>query len=212
MPDITKRMKIMGGVALVLAVVLVVQYTWPRGEEPRETTPEPSPAPATSGNDAPTPAGPAAPAATPYRQVFKIAAQPRPEDLPVLKKEIKSPSWKNRQAAVIGIGRLKEEGDPASLQAMLANPQEKAEVRAAAAGQLGEMKHVAAGPALLDAMSDGSALVRAAAGVAITKIMGIHVGFSAQDTLAHRQEAIKRARDRWARFYEYHQKKHGSGI
>ncbi len=214
MSDSPKRLKILGGLAVVLAVVVVLQYTWPGGDKPQETTPDPNPTPAAPDKDAPPVAAkPAAPAAgTPYRQVFKIAEQPRPEDLPVLKKEIQSPSWKNRHAAVMGIGRLKEKGDPASLQAVLTNTDEKAEVRAAAAGQLGEMKHVAAGPALLDAMSDGSALVRAAAGVAITKITGVHVDFQARDSLAHRQAAIKRARDRWARFYEYHQKKHGSGI
>ncbi len=209
MSAISMRMKILLGLAGVLAVVMVIQYVLPTGSDPTETTPEPgTPTQVSEDNDpnSSTPAGtPAAPAAgTPYRHLFQIAKQPRPEDLPVLKKEIRSPSWKNRHAAVVATGRLKEEGDPPGILAVLTNPDEVPQVRAAAAEQLGEMRHIQAGAALLDAMSDPSALVRAAAGVAITKIMGIRVDFHARDSIARREAAVRRARNRWEMFQKYH--------
>jgi len=205
---------ILGGLAIVLAVVVVIQYALPSGEQPSETASRESaasPIPAETDNPHNAAKPPSRAAAMPYRQVFKMAERPRPENLPALKKEIQSPSWRNRHAAVIGIGRLKDKGDPAILQAVLIDADEKAEVRAAAAEQLGEMRCVQAGPALIDMMSDQSALVRAAAGVAITKIMGIHVGFRARDTIASREAAIRRARDRWARFRLYYRQKPGRG-
>jgi len=213
MPGKPIRLIILGGLALVLAVVLTFQYALPSGEEPPEIAPARPPAPTAAGKDDPhVAAKPATPAAgTSYKRLFKMAQQPRPEDLPALKKEIQSPSWQNRHAAVIGIGRLKDKGDPAALQAVLINADEKAEVRAAAAEQLGEMRYVEAGPALMDAMSDQSALVRAAAGVAMTKIMGIYVNFRARDTIASRNAAIRRARERWSRFYQYYQQRRGRG-
>lgn len=214
MPGKPIRLIILGGLAIVLAVVLIIQYALPSGDEPPETAPGKTTTPTAAGKDDPPGAAkPASPAAadTSYRRVFKIAEQPRPADLPALKKEVQSPSWKNRHAAVVGIGRLKDKGDPATLQAVLTNADEKAEVRAAAAEQLGEMRHVEAGPALIDTMSDQSALLRAASGVAITKIMGIHVDFRAHDTIEHREAAIRRARDRWERFYQYHQQRRGRG-
>jgi HEAT repeat protein len=101
----------------------------------------------------------------------------------------------------MGIGRLKDKGDPATLLAVLANAQEKPEVRAEAAEQLAAMKYVDAGPAIMDAMSDDSLLVRTAAGTALSSMMGMRFDFSPRDPPDKRQEAIARARNCWPRFY-----------
>jgi hypothetical protein len=50
-------------------------------------------------------------------------------------------------------------------------------------------------------MSDESELVRAAAGVAVSAIMGMRFDFSARDPAGKREEAIARARNCWQRFY-----------
>ncbi len=204
MPDGRKRLLILAGVGVVLAVVLAFQHLWPRGDESRDKAPRMAPAGAPDGRQAPPAAasGAAAESEAPYAKLFAISQQPSPQDVPVLKKAIQSPSWEDRHAAVTGLGRLKDKGDPATLLAVLTNAQEKPEVRAAAAEQLGAMRYIDAGPAIIDAMSDESELVRTAAGVALTKLMGMVFGFSARDPAGKREEAVKLARNTWPRFYE----------
>jgi len=204
MPDRRKRMLILAGVGVVLAVVLAFQHLWPRGDESREKAPRMAPAESQDGKQASPPAaasGAAAASEAQYAKLFAISQQPSPQDVPVLKKAIQSPAWEDRHAAVTGLGRLKDKGDPATLLAVLTNTQEKPEVRAAAAEELGAMKYAEAGPALIDAMSDESEIVRAAAGVAISAIMGMRFEFSARDPAGKREEAVARARNCWQRFY-----------
>jgi HEAT repeat protein len=187
-----------------LAVVLAFQHLWPRGDESREKAPRMAPAESQDGKQASPPAaasGAAAASEAQYAKLFAISQQPSPQDVPVLKKAIQSPAWEDRHAAVTGLGRLKDKGDPATLLAVLTNTQEKPEVRAAAAEELGAMKYAEAGPALIDAMSDESEIVRAAAGVAISAIMGMRFEFSARDPAGKREEAVARARNCWQRFY-----------
>ena len=204
MPDRRKRMLILAGVGVVLAVVLAFQHLWPRGDESREKAPRMAPAESQDGKQASPPAaasGAAAASEAQYAKLFAISQQPSPQDVPVLKKAIQSPSWEDRHAAVTGLGRLKDKGDPATLLLVLTNAQEKPEVRAAAAEQLGAMRYAEAGSALIDAMSDESEIVRTAAGVAISAIMGMRFEFSARDPAGKREEAVARARNCWQRFY-----------
>jgi HEAT repeat protein len=202
MLDGRKRLLILAGVGVLLAVVLAFQHLWPRGDESRDKVPRMAPAGVPDARQAPAAAsGAAAASEAQYAKLFAISQQPSPQDVPVLKKAIQSPSWEDRHAAVVGLGRLKDKGDPAALLAVLTNAQEKAEVRAAAAEQLGAMRYAEAGSALIDAMSDESEIVRAAAGVAISAIMGMRFEFSARDPAGKREEAVARARNCWQRFY-----------
>jgi HEAT repeat protein len=203
MPDRRKRLLILAGVGVVLAVVLAFQHLLPRGDDSRDKVPRMAPAGAPDGRQPPPAAanGAAAASEAQYAKLFAISQQPGPQDVPVLKKAIQSPAWEDRHAAVVGLGQLKDKGDPATLLAVLTNAQEKPEVRAAAAEQLGAMRHIDAGPALIDAMSDESELVRTAAGVALTKLMGMVFDFSARDPAGKREEAVARARNTWPRFY-----------
>jgi HEAT repeat protein len=202
MPDRRKRLLILGGVGALLALVLALQHLWPRGEESPVEKPRVAPTQAPAAMPPAPAAVSAAAAPEAYSKLLAISQQPSPQDLPVLKKAARSPSWEDRHAAVMGIGRLKEKGDPATLLAVLANAQEKPEVRAEAAEQLGAMKYVDAGPAIMDAMSDDSLLVRTAAGTALSSIMGMRFDFSPRDPGVKRQEAIARARNCWQRFYD----------
>ena len=202
MPDKRKRLLILGGVGALLALVLALQQLWPRGEESPVEKPRVAPTQPPAGVQPAPPAVSAAAAPEAYSKLLAISQQPSPQDLPVLKKAVQSPSWEDRHAAVMGIGRLKDKGDPATLLAVLANAQEKPEVRAEAAEQLGAMKYVDAGPALIDAMSDDSLLVRAASGVAVSAIMGMRFEFSARDPANKRAEAISRVRNCWELFYK----------
>ena len=203
MLDRRKRLWILAGVGVVLAVVLAFQHLLPGGDDSREKAPRMAPAGAPDGRQAPPAAasGAAAASEAQYAKLFAISQQPSPQDVPALKKAIQSPSWEDRHAAVTGLGRLKDKGDPATLLAVLTNAREKPEVRAAAAEQLGAMKYIDAGPAIIDAMSDDSELVRAAAGVALAKLMGMVFDFSARDPAGKREEAVARARNTWPRFY-----------
>jgi hypothetical protein len=200
MPDGRKRLLILGGVGALLAVVLAFQQLWPRGDEPRPQTPRVTPT-KTQGAIEPPPAAVAASGfqapETSYDRLLAVSQQPSPQDVPVLKKAIQSPAWEDRHAGVMGLGRLKEKGDPATLLAVLTNAEEKAEVRAEAAEQLGAMKCMDAGPALIDAMSDDSELVRTAAGVGASKLMGMRFDFSARDPVNKREEAVRLAKMHW---------------
>jgi HEAT repeat protein len=213
MPDRRKRLMILAGVAALLAMVVAFQHLLPGGDESQEKATLAAPAGARDDGQAPPAAGSpvAATPEVPYARLFAISQQPGPQDVPVLKKAIQSPSWQDRHAAVTGLGRLKDKGDPPALLAVLSNAQEKPEVRAAAAEQLGAMMYVDAGPALLDAMSDESELVRTAAGVALSKLMGMVFDFSARDPADKREQAIARARNCWQRFYEEFQQTHNRG-
>jgi len=202
MLDGRKRLLILAGVGVLLAVVLAFQHLWPRGDESRDKAPRMAPAGAPDARQAPAAAsGAAAASEAQYAKLFAISQQPSPQDVPVLKQAIQSPSWEDRHAAVVGLGRLKDKGDPATLLLVLTNAQEKPEVRAAAAEQLGAMRYAEAGSALIDAMSDESEIVRTAAGVAISAIMGMRFEFSARDPAGKREEAVARARNCWRRFY-----------
>jgi HEAT repeat protein len=71
------------------------------------------------------------------------------------------------------------------------------EVKAAAAEGLGCLLDVDSLPALIDAMEDGSLLVRGRAGVAVSRIVGGDAGFRANGPLKERQEAVAKYRKFW---------------
>ena len=205
----SRRQTVLLCLAFGLVAVLAVQRFWPRdgGPEPivpkslgssNETSPEKVDAqpPDTPGSGRTT-----AGARLSYPELFAISQRPRPDDLSALKRAVKSPSWEHRQAAVVAIGRLEDKGDPQSLQSVLTDTNERPEVRAAAAEALGAMRYIDAGSDLIDAMSDPSELVRAAAGVAVSRIMGMRFEFSARDPAAKREKAAGLARKFWPKFY-----------
>jgi hypothetical protein len=205
----SRRQTVLLCLAFALVAVLAVQRFWPRDEGPEPIVPKSL----GSGNETSPGKVDAQPADTPpsgrrtagarlsYPELFAISQRPRPEDLSALRRAVKSPSWEHRQAAVVGIGRLEDKGDPQSLQSVLTDTNERPEVRAAAAEALGAMRYIDAGPDLIDAMSDPSELVRAAAGVAVSKIMGMRFEFSARDPAGKREEAVELARKFWPKFY-----------
>ncbi|KPK50340.1 MAG: hypothetical protein AMK72_02435 [Planctomycetes bacterium SM23_25] len=158
----------------------------------------PGPAPSEGGNVS---GGPTV--AVRRRDVVRIAIQRKPENLPHLKEAAADPDWRVRHAAVDGVGRLGRQGDPQFLIDVLRNPDELAEVRAAAAERLGEMRFWDAGPAIIEAMEGPSALLRARAGVALRRIMVVDFGYRASDPPNRRREAIQRIREWWPKFHEH---------
>ncbi len=135
------------------------------------------------------------------REVVRLAVQKKPENLPKLKKAAADPQWKVRHAGVDGVGRLGREGDPQFLIGVLKNRNEQAEVRASAAERLGEMRYWEAGPAIIDAMEDSSALLRARAGVALRRIVVVDFAYRANDPVDRRREVVQKIRKLWPWFY-----------
>ncbi len=144
-----------------------------------------------------------------YRDVVKLSRRRDPKYLPELKAAAGDSEWKKRHAAVSGIGQLKDKGDPAFLLSVLGNEAERPEVRAAAAESLGAMRYYEAGPALIQAMENGPMVLRSAAGVALQRIMKVHYGYRAGDSLERRREALDLIRADWPQFYAYMQGKRG---
>jgi hypothetical protein len=156
----------------------------------------------TDGNSrAVNPAGGAAPA---YGTLVKLAQRRDPENLPRFREEAASADWQTRHAAITGIGRLQKQGDPPLLVTTLRNRKEHPEVRAAAAGALGQMRYWDAGAALIEALRDPSRKVRAAAGGALRRIMRVDCRFRANDPVPAREAAIRRIRQTWGGFYQGH--------
>jgi hypothetical protein len=145
----------------------------------------------------------------PYQTVLRIARQPKAKDLPKLKEAAATPDWRTREAAIVGIGRLGKEGsDPEFLVQSLQNDP-SAEVRAAAAAGLGRLRCWDGGHALIRALSDRDEIVRARAGAALQKIMGVDVRFRANDPPAQRAAAIQKIRTWWPKFYQGHLQSRG---
>lgn len=194
-----KRLFLLIGLAAALAVVYVAVRGVPASRESRS---------ADRGDSADLPASgrentPERSAVAARRsEVVDIAVQRKPEYMPQLKKAAADPDWTVRHAAVDGVGRLGREGDPQFLIDVLRNPNEQAEVRAAAAERLGEMRLWDAGPAIIDAMEDSSDLLRARAGVALRRIIVVDLGYRANDPPDRRGEVIRRIRQLWPWFYE----------
>lgn len=137
-----------------------------------------------------------------YHAVTALARRRDPRDLERLKQAARDGDWKARHAAVTGIGRLKEQGDPAYLLSVFTDRGEKIEIRAAAAQALGQMRHLDAGDALIDALDDSSVLIRTRAGVAIRRIMQVSYRYDPRGPIAERRKAIQRIRNAWPRLYK----------
>jgi len=138
-----------------------------------------------------------------YQKVVRISRRPKPEDLDELKTAASTPNWRTREAAMVGIGRLGKDSDPAVLiDALRRDP--SAEVRAAAAGALGRLKHWDAGPVLIDALDDPDLIVRGRAYAAVKAIMGVDFHYRANDPRGRRGQAIQQIRAWWPKFYEGH--------
>ena len=206
-----RRLILLGGAAVVLAVAYLVLHRpfGLGGDEQARAAVEEEDAP--SATPDPAPEGPArrggtkavAPPTANYAHVLRLSRNPGPDALPGLKRAATDPSWEKRQAGVIGIGRLKQKGDPAFLLQVLANGEEQPEVRAAAAEALGAMRHYEAGPALIQAMDDAPQVVRAAAGVALYSIMRTHYGYRAGDTPDRRRQVLGLIRADWPKCYAF---------
>jgi HEAT repeat protein len=210
-----KRLVILIGLAVVLAALFVVLHVVPwLGEDDASTTDFDGSAiagvegAASNPEDPPDlPAYPSrslrrdAPLPSHYHRLARAARRPRPENLPALRKAARDPHPKVRAAAVTGIGRLGKDGDPESLMEALAKDPSPA-VRAEAAVALGRIKHWDAGPLLIDALADPDSNVRARAGAALRRIMGVDFRYRANDP--QRDKVIRRIREWWPKFYEGH--------
>jgi len=136
-----------------------------------------------------------------FRWLVAVARSPEPEDLPDLREATKAKDPEVRQAAVVGISRLGKKVDTNVLIDRL-KADASSQVRAAAAAALGKAKCWEAGPALIKALEDQDGDVRARAGAALRRIMGIDFRYRADDPARHR--AIQRIREWWPKFYEGH--------
>ena len=204
-----KRLLVLIGLAVLLAVVYVAVRGVPGmgGSPSVDVDEDDSAAAPSSGTNGVTPVPPAVAVRrrevkARRREVFRMAVQKKPEYLPKLKKAAVDPEWKVRHAAVDGVGRLGREGDPQFLIGVLKNRNEQAEVRAAAAERLGDMRYWEAGPAIIDAMEDSSPLLRARAGVALRRIVVVDMGYRANDSFDRRSKAVQKIRKLWPWFYE----------
>lgn len=204
-----KRLLVLIGLAVLLAVVYVAVRGVPGmgGSPSVDADEDDSAAVPPAGTKATTPEPPAVAVRRREvkfrrREVVRLAVQEKPEYLPELKKAAADPEWKVRHAAVDGVGRLGREGDPQFLIGVLNNRNEQAEVRAAAAERLGDMRYWEAGPAIIDAMEDSSEILRARAGVALRRIVVVDMGYRANDPPGRRSEAMKKIREFWPWFYE----------
>lgn len=199
------RMRIVAGIGIIFLLVLAVRQFWPGDGEPPALVP-----PATDEDDGGGDDGESGgPVASPsggggdvsYRHLLAISQSPKPEHMPLVRKALRSPKVEDRHIATTINGKLGEMGDPTLLRKTLKDKAEAPSVRAAAARALGAMRHLDAGPDLIEAMSDPSDLVRTAAGVAISNMMGIKLGFRAQDSAEQRQYWIDMVSERWPRYY-----------
>jgi hypothetical protein len=146
-------------------------------------------------------AGPSPRAKLYRKKVARIAERPKPEYLPQLRQAAKSGDEDTRETALVGMGRLGDSADTALLIHALRTDESPA-VRVAAATALGHLRCWDAGPALMDALDDSDARVRSRAGAALEKIIGLRLGFRANDP--DRAKVIRRIRTLWPGFYQYH--------
>ncbi len=200
-----KRLIVLSGVAVALAVAYVVVHGLPgTGVDGVVDLAPQAPPPPGNGDDG---GGEAADSPEPaavspsYRQIASIVRSPEPRHLPELTRAARSPERKVREQAVVGMGRLGKKADPEVLVEKLA--EDKApEVRSAAATALGRIESWEAGPKLIEALRDPDPRVRAQAGVALKRIMGVDFGYRANDP--KREEAIRRIEHWWPRFLAKH--------
>lgn len=201
-----KRLLILIGVAVVLVVVYVSISGVPgfggSGSDDPDDSVDPTPSRVENPSEPEKAAIRRREVKTRRREVFRLAVQKKPENLPKLKKAAADPEWRVRHAGVDGVGRLGREGDPQFLIGVLNNRKEQAEVRASAAERLGEMRYWEAGPAIMDAMEDSSELLRARAGVALRRIVVVDMGYRANDPLDSRRQSMQKIRKMWPWFYE----------
>jgi len=199
----SRRLWMLGGLVAVLAAVYVLVHGVPglSGRDSADAEDIEARAPEPPGVDRSAGSG-EQPAALP-RDVKELSRQRDPRNLPKLRQAASAKAWKTRHAAVAGIGKLASKGAPKFLVSVLANKAERPEVRAAAAESLGAMRYYDAGPALMDAMEDGSKLVRAAAGMAMRRITRMHCGFRAGDSAERRRNAVQLVRKNWPPFYAF---------
>ncbi len=135
------------------------------------------------------------------KRVARIAERPRPEYLPELKQAARSPDEDARETALVGMRRLGNSADTGLLIHAL-RTDESPGVRVAAATALGKLKCLEAGPALIEALQDPDARVRSRAGAAMDRIIGVRMGFRANDP--GRAKVIQKIRTIWREFYEAH--------
>ena len=205
-----KRLLLLIGLVALLAIVYVSVHGLPWSGPEVAADPglgrpvAPTPAPVDSTPDGGTRTAPSAstnysPAA--YQRLVNIARRPEPDHLPELRQATRSKSPKTREAAVVGMSRLGAKSDTQALIERLKSdvaPQ----ARAAAAAALGRLRCWEAGPALIDALEDRDTNVRARAGAALRRIMGVDFRFRANDPA--RRQTIQRIRDWWPKFYDGH--------
>jgi HEAT repeat protein len=203
-PDRKRRLLVIGAAAVLAACVLsgCGSDRSARDAEGARASQAPRDTAAGEGSSGDAAAETSSPrGAESYRQLVRLSRQQNPDHLPLFRREATQADWKRRHAAVVGIGRLKEKGDPKLLVETFRNRQERPEVRAAAAEALGAMRYVEAGPDLIDALDDGSELVRNNAAIALRKIMQVDFGYRAGDPPGRRRDIAALIRRKWPEFY-----------
>ena len=138
------------------------------------------------------------------RAVSALGRMKRPDVLRHIKAATRAKDESVRVAAITALGAVGDERDVDMLAGNLHDTQQGVPVRAASALSLGALDNFRAVPALIEALSDPSPLVRGRAYAAIRKIYQLDVGFRANDEPAKRQAAITRIRQLYPLLKERH--------
>ncbi len=132
--------------------------------------------------------------------------KPSPEEL--AERALGAATLKDRQEAAIELARCGEQSIPLLRQVFVQS--DTPEVRAPIAQGLGHHRDVDSLPRLIEAMEDPSPLVRGRAAVAVKRIVGLEVPFSADGSPQERQKAVAFYRKFWedaqapgSKFIEY---------
>lgn len=140
--------------------------------------------------------------------VSRLIGQRKANPEQLAERALRAATMEERQAAAIQLARGGK--DSVELIRRVFRESSTAEVRAAAAQGLGYLRDVDSLPELIDAMEDGSVLVRGRAGAAVSRIVGLQVGFRAAAPPEERQKAVAFYRKFWeeaqspdSKFIEY---------
>ncbi len=136
--------------------------------------------------------------------VSALGRMGRPENLRHIRSAARAENEEVRVAAITALGSVGDEADVDLLVENLSDKQEGKRLRAAAALSLGQLDRFRAVPALIEALEDPSPLVRGRAYAAIRRIYQLDVGFHANDDPAKRRAAIVRIRQLYPLLKERH--------
>jgi hypothetical protein len=197
-------------VMLAAAGALAALYLVVHGVPGRAGSGQAAPGGTGSGAGGGSPAGPGTgksvlpptPSDAPYAELRKLAADPKPENLPKFREALASSDPQTQVLAIDGIGSLRDSGDANALTAVVADSSRQEEVRAHAIAWLGRLRCVPAGSVVIAALDDPSLAVRTRASRAIRSILGADFGYRASDPPDKRRQAIDKIRQIWPLYYQ----------